>query len=59
VAEAELERDVRATIRASFIRDRATGARAGGPGQSRAVGMVPRRGGFLSHTAHAEVLLRG
>jgi pimeloyl-ACP methyl ester carboxylesterase len=52
VAEAELERDVRQTIRRVLysgsgdrVRGSLTGARPGD------VGMVPRKGGFLSHTA--------
>jgi pimeloyl-ACP methyl ester carboxylesterase len=52
LAEAELERDARATIRRllySGSGDAAPGtAGLGNPG---AVGMAPRRGGFLSHTA--------
>ena len=57
VAEAELERDVRATIRRVLysgsgdrVRGSLTGARPGD------VGMVPRKGGFLSHTAEPDAL---
>jgi pimeloyl-ACP methyl ester carboxylesterase len=63
VAEAEFERDVRATIRrilysGSGDRSGSTdGGRArAGLGDPDAVGMVPRGGGFLSHTADAQVL---
>jgi pimeloyl-ACP methyl ester carboxylesterase len=63
VAEAELERDVRTTIRRilySGSGDRSESSDGGraraGLGNPEAVGMVPRRGGFLSHTADAEVL---
>ncbi|HWN15904.1 MAG TPA: alpha/beta hydrolase, partial [Candidatus Dormibacteraeota bacterium] len=63
VAEAELERDVRTTIRRILYSasgdysgsDDGGRARAG-LGNPEAVGMVPRRGGFLSHTADVEVL---
>jgi pimeloyl-ACP methyl ester carboxylesterase len=63
VAEAELERDVRTTIRRilySGSGDR-SGSSDGGRaraslGSPEAVGMVPRGGGFLSHTADVEVL---
>ena len=57
VAEAELERDVRVTIRRllySASGDRARDASGAGP--SREVGMVPRQGGFLSRMADPESL---
>jgi len=57
VAEAELGRDVRATIRRILYSGSGDGRRARvGLGDPDAVGMVPRSGGFLSHTADAEVL---
>jgi pimeloyl-ACP methyl ester carboxylesterase len=63
VAEAELGRDVRATIRrilysaSGDYSGSGDGGRArAGLGNPEAVGMVPRGGGFLSHTADAEVL---
>ena len=63
VAESELERDARTTIRRilySGSGDRSgssDGARARASlGNPEAVGMVPRGGGFLSHTADVEVL---
>ena len=57
VAEAELGRDVRATIRRILYSASGDGGRAqAGLGNPEAVGMVPRRGGFLSHTADAPVL---
>jgi len=51
VAEAELERDVRGTIRRVLYTasgDRVRGAMGARTGE---VGMVPRQGGFLTHTA--------
>ena len=56
-AEAELDRDVRQTVRRvlySASGDRVRGALGSGrPGD---VGMVPRQGGFLSHMADPETL---
>jgi pimeloyl-ACP methyl ester carboxylesterase len=56
VAEAELERDVRQTIRRvlySASGDRVRGATSSRPGD---VGMVPRQGGFLSRMVDPETL---
>jgi pimeloyl-ACP methyl ester carboxylesterase len=51
VAEAELERDVRATIRRLLYSGSGDGAHArAGIGDPGAVGMVPRSGGLLTHT---------
>ncbi len=56
VAEAELERDVRATIR-RLLYSASGDARAGAPMTSpEAVGMVPRQGGFLSRMADPSAL---
>jgi pimeloyl-ACP methyl ester carboxylesterase len=52
VAEAELERDARLTIRRVLYSASGDRARdASGPSGSREVGMVPRHGGFLSRMA--------
>jgi pimeloyl-ACP methyl ester carboxylesterase len=52
VAEAELSRDVRSSIRRILYSGSGEGRRASaGLGDPAAVGMVPRVGGFLSHTA--------
>ena len=52
VAEAELSRDVRSSIRRVLYAASGEGRQAGaGLGDPAAVGMVPRAGGFLSHTA--------
>jgi len=52
VAEAELSRDVRSSIRRVLYAGSGEGRQAGaGLGDPAAVGMVPRAGGFLSHTA--------
>jgi pimeloyl-ACP methyl ester carboxylesterase len=52
VAEAELSRDVRSSIRRVLHAGSGEGRQAGaGLGDPAAVGMVPRAGGFLSHTA--------
>jgi pimeloyl-ACP methyl ester carboxylesterase len=52
VAEAELSRDVRSSIRRVLHAASGEGRQAGaGLGDPAAVGMVPRAGGFLSHTA--------
>ncbi|HJR03581.1 MAG TPA: alpha/beta hydrolase [Methylomirabilota bacterium] len=52
VAEAELSRDVRSSIRRILFSGSGEGRRAhAGLGNPAAVGMVPRVGGFLSHTA--------
>jgi pimeloyl-ACP methyl ester carboxylesterase len=52
VAEAELSRDVRSGIRRVLYAGSGEGRQAGaGLGDPAAVGMVPRAGGFLSHTA--------
>jgi len=52
VAEAELSRDVRSSIRRVLHAGSGEGQQAGaGLGDPAAVGMVPRAGGFLSHTA--------
>jgi pimeloyl-ACP methyl ester carboxylesterase len=51
VAEAELERDVRGSIRRLLYAGSGEGRRArAGIGDPAAVGMVPRGGGILSHT---------
>jgi len=51
VAEAELSRDVRSSIRRLLYAGSGEGRQAGaGLGDPAAVGMVPRAGGFLSHT---------
>jgi pimeloyl-ACP methyl ester carboxylesterase len=52
VAEAELSRDVRSSIRRVLYAGSGEGRQAGaGLGDPAAIGMVPRAGGFLSHTA--------
>ena len=52
VAEAELSRDVRSSIRRLLYAGSGEGRQAGvGLGDPAAVGMVPRAGGLLSHTA--------
>jgi pimeloyl-ACP methyl ester carboxylesterase len=52
VAEAELSRDVRSSIRRILFSGSGEGRRAhAGLGNPAAVGMVPRGGGFLRHTA--------
>ena len=52
VAEAELSRDVRSSIRRILFSGSGEGRRAhAGLGNPAAVGMVPRAGGFLRHTA--------
>jgi len=52
VAEAELARDVRSSIRRILFSGSGEGRRAhAGLGNPAAVGMVPRGGGFLRHTA--------
>jgi pimeloyl-ACP methyl ester carboxylesterase len=52
VAEAELSRDVRSSIRRVLYAASGEGRQAGaGLGDPAAIGMVPRAGGFLSHTA--------
>ena len=52
VAEAELSRDVRSSIRRVLYAGSGEGRQAGaGLGDPGAIGMVPRAGGFLSHTA--------
>ena len=52
VAEAELSRDVRSSIRRVLYSGSGEGRQAHvGLGDPAAVGMVPRAGGFLSHTA--------
>jgi pimeloyl-ACP methyl ester carboxylesterase len=52
VAEAELSRDVRSSIRRILFSGSGEGRRAhAGLGNPAAVGMVPRDGGFLRHTA--------
>ena len=57
VAEAELGRDVRSTVRRILYSGGGEGRRArAGLGNPDAVGMVPRRGGFLSHTEDPAVL---
>jgi pimeloyl-ACP methyl ester carboxylesterase len=57
VAEAELGRDVRSTVRRILYSGGGEGRRARvGLGSPDAVGMVPRRGGFLSHTQDPAVL---
>jgi pimeloyl-ACP methyl ester carboxylesterase len=57
VAEAELGRDVRSTIRRVLYSGSGDGRRARvALGDPDAVGMVPRRGGFLSHTEDPAVL---
>jgi pimeloyl-ACP methyl ester carboxylesterase len=57
VAEAELGRDVRSTVRRILYSGGGEGRRARvGLGNPDAVGMVPRRGGFLSHTQDPAVL---
>jgi pimeloyl-ACP methyl ester carboxylesterase len=56
VAEAELSRDVRSSMRRVLHAGSGEGWRAGvGLGDPAAVGMVPRGGGFLSHTAEPTV----
>ena len=52
MAEAELERDVRVHHPPHPLLERSAtgGARGSGLGNPDAVGMVPRHGGFLSHT---------
>jgi pimeloyl-ACP methyl ester carboxylesterase len=57
VAEAELERDARASIRRLLYSASGDGARAlAGIGDPAAVGMVPRRGGVLTHTVDPPTL---
>ena len=57
VAEAELSRDVRSTIRRVLYGGSGDGRRTGaGLGNPAAVGMVPRTGGFLNHTAEPPAL---
>jgi pimeloyl-ACP methyl ester carboxylesterase len=57
VAEAELGRDVRSTVRRVLYSGGGEGRRARvGLGNPDAVGMVPRSGGFLSHTEDPAVL---
>ncbi len=57
VAEAELGRDVRSTVRRILYSGGGEGRRARvGLGNPDAVGMVPRSGGFLSHTEDPTVL---
>ncbi|MFI5373630.1 MAG: alpha/beta fold hydrolase [Candidatus Rokuibacteriota bacterium] len=57
VAEAELGRDVRSTVRRILYSGGGEGRRARvGLGNPDAVGMVPRSGGFLSHTEDPAVL---
>jgi pimeloyl-ACP methyl ester carboxylesterase len=57
VAEAELERDVRDSIRRLAYSASGDGARAlAGIGDPAAVGMVPRRGGVLTHTVNPPTL---
>jgi pimeloyl-ACP methyl ester carboxylesterase len=51
VAEAELERDPRATIRKLLF----TGS-GDSPGREAGIGMVPRRGGFLDHAVTPDAL---
>ena len=54
VAEAELSQDVRSSIRRILFSGSGEGRRAhAGLGNPAAVGMVPRGGGFLRHTAEA------
>jgi pimeloyl-ACP methyl ester carboxylesterase len=59
VAEAELSRDVRSSVRRLLYAGsgEGRGARAG-IGDPAAVGMVPRRGGILSHTVEPATLPR-
>ena len=57
VAEAELSRDVRSSIRRVLYGGSGDGRRTGaGLGNPAAVGMVPRTGGFLNHTAEPPAL---
>jgi len=57
VAESELGRDVRSSVRRILYSGGGEGRRARvGLGSPDAVGMVPRRGGFLSHTEDPAVL---
>src|SRR6266545_4426221 len=57
VAEAELSRDVRSTIRRVLYGGSGEGRQTGaGLGNPAAVGMVPRAGGFLNHTAEPRAL---
>jgi pimeloyl-ACP methyl ester carboxylesterase len=59
VAEAELSRDVRASIRRLLYAGSGEGRRAqAGIGDPAAVGMVPRDGGILTHTAEPPTLPR-
>ena len=59
VAEAELGRDVRSTIRRLLYSGSGEGAAArAGIGDPGAVGMVPRSGGFLTHTVDPSDLPR-
>jgi epoxide hydrolase A/B len=53
VAEAELQRDVRSTMRRLAYTGSGDAARAGG---GAGIGMVPRAGGFLDHTVDPEKL---
>jgi pimeloyl-ACP methyl ester carboxylesterase len=56
VAEAELGRDPRVTIRRLLYSGSGDGEGQGAIGAPDAVGMVPRSGGFLDHTADPVVL---
>jgi pimeloyl-ACP methyl ester carboxylesterase len=57
VAEAELSRDVRSSIRRVLYSGSGEGRQArAGLGDPAAVGMVPRTGGFLSHTVEPAAL---
>jgi len=56
VAETELERDVRASIRRLLYSASGDVPRGGGSGNRDAVGMVPRTGGFLTRTADPSAL---
>jgi len=57
VAEAELSRDPRSTIRRVLYAGSGEGRRTGaGLGNPAAVGMVPRTGGFLNHAAEPPAL---
>src|SRR5262245_13271227 len=57
VAESELERDVRGTIRRILFSGSGDRVRGGAGGRRTGdVGMVPRQGGFLTHTVEPESL---